>query len=280
MSNTAKSEIRAEIQLLLGDSLDYPHLIMSNEIAYIGSLDGMYRELAIYQAALGQLVAKNTSPDKQERFRKHINVISDLIQKEQIYAVNAQKAWSDKYGDLHYIKKGDKTNVSVDWLGEGDEPSLWLECTLCADGKITPANGKWYPCECPLGDKWSKNTGYMGPATSVTDKPKSTVGSTLKTYYDKKLLDTLKKNTKMDSLLPKITPAVQSPMTYQDYVSVANVAIGTTTVTTTEGMQLNPVNLVPGALYGKPVKPYVPEPDPIKVQETETPVGRKFRKDL
>lgn len=272
MSNNEKAEIRAEIQALLGDTLEYPHLIMSNEIAYIGSLTGMYREMAIFQAALGQLVAKNASPDKQERFRKHINVISELITKDQIDAVNAQKAWADKYGEIHYVQKSGKTHVSLDWLGEGDEPPLVPECTICADGKITPSPGAMsYPCECPLGDKWTKQTGYMGP---VNEKPKSTVGITLGTYYDKKFVDILKINTKLDSLLPKITPAVQPPMTYQDYMNVENVAIGTTTVTT-DGTALYPVN-PPGWPY-EPTK-YVPEP--VKVQETETPVGRKFRKDL
>lgn len=38
------------------------------------------------------------------------------------------------------------------------------DCT-CDDGWLSDSYNKKYPCGCPLGDKWCKETGYMGPVT-------------------------------------------------------------------------------------------------------------------
>lgn len=35
----------------------------------------------------------------------------------------------------------------------------------CDDGWLSDSYNKKYPCGCPLGDKWCKETGYMGPVT-------------------------------------------------------------------------------------------------------------------
>jgi hypothetical protein len=161
VSNAERDKIRARIQMLLG-GVEYPHGIMAMEISYIAGLSGSYQDLAIYQAALGQLIAKGADPIMQDSLKKQIQDMAAKLQQMEVEAVNANKAWADKYGDLHYVQKNGK--VKAVWEEDKPVPLPEPECKLCVDGKIQAKyNATWYPCECPLGDKWAKNTGYMGP---------------------------------------------------------------------------------------------------------------------
>lgn len=157
--------------------------------------------------------------------------------------VNSGAAWADKYGDLHYIKKGDKIVVSFDESDAPISPPKPDPCTLCIDGKIHPSKGKAYPCECALGDKWAKDTGYMGPATDIKKGPVS-----LKGYYDKKFIQTLTTNT---------------VMTYQDYTKVF----------------IPPQTESNSVIYTGQLESFPePEQEPPNVRVVEELKGRKFKK--
>ncbi len=271
VSNTDKDKIRARIQDIMGDT-SYPHGIMSAEIEYIAALGGEYQELAIWQAALGQLVAKNADPIKQQAIRARINVLSQLIQQQEIAAVNDKKAWSDKYGNLQYIKKGDK--IKVDYSPgkiipiEPYKVELMSvpECKLCVDGKITAQYGdkKWYPCECALGDKWAKDTGYMGPPIDIS-------GKTQKNNKFKEMLQTKPFNglkTYKSEPIPDVAVKFKSTSTtmqYSDYTNMSDMA-----KQLTEGLA-GTINALIGGTEGAAR---------TSVTEIEEPKGRKFKEKL
>ncbi|HXC04750.1 MAG TPA: hypothetical protein VNZ86_08345 [Bacteroidia bacterium] len=263
VSNAERDKIRARIQMLLG-GVEYPHGIMAMEISYIAGLSGSYQDLAIYQAALGQLIAKGADPILQDLLKKQIQEMAAKLQQEEVEAVNANKAWADKYGDLHYVQKNGK--VKAVWEEDKPVPLPEPECKLCVDGKISSTlskhSGAWYPCECPLGDKWAKNTGYMGPPVGQVTKAgaQQTVGK----YYGKKFVEDLKKNTQ--NFAVSTTTTTQNIAAYEQYTGTFTVPIEAA------------INEVKMKWKDAPTQTtWKPE---VLVKEVEEPTGRKFKEKL
>jgi hypothetical protein len=276
VSNAMRDQIRAKIQLLLGD-VQYPHGIMADEIDYIVGLQGGYQELAICQAALGHLVAKNADQLMKNYLRTQIDNLAKNLSQQEVSAVNKNHAWSDKYGNLQYVNKGDK--IKAVFTGDVPEMVKLPECDKCIDGNmIKPESGssyKTYPCSCPLGEKWTKTTDFMGPSTVGQVTKKSSTGNVTRTYYNKKFVDNLNKSTIgiAANRGPGVTAMQQAQVNIDPNVgALAQLSQGL-------GQSVNALLGGLGASgTGSITLPSVPDPPKITVPEEVK--GRKFKESL
>jgi valyl-tRNA synthetase len=62
---------------------EHPIKITDNELEYICSQSGLYREVAILQAVLGQLVCYNAPDYYREQIKQNINNLADIAEKEK-----------------------------------------------------------------------------------------------------------------------------------------------------------------------------------------------------
>jgi valyl-tRNA synthetase len=78
---------------------EHPIKITDNELEYICSQSGFYREVAILQAVLGQLVYYNAPDYCREQIKKDINKLADIVEKER-----KQKKYDDyiSFKDFKY----------------------------------------------------------------------------------------------------------------------------------------------------------------------------------
>lgn len=72
----------------------------STEVDYILGLEGQYQNVAIHQAALGQLVRMASYPDHQEFLKNKIENLSKEIAAHEVEMYNKKQAWASKYGEF------------------------------------------------------------------------------------------------------------------------------------------------------------------------------------
>lgn len=159
-----RNEVISQVEKLCGN---YPNCSPTvYEVDYILTLQGDYRRLAIMQAAKGLLVKYMADQVRIEYLTVEIQKLAVELAKKEAYQVE-KAAWKEEYDYIQYKVIDGKIKSSID-LTLPEE-----KCDKCNNGKITTTAGYSYPCECPLGDKWAKNTGYMGPVGVPSFKPKN-----------------------------------------------------------------------------------------------------------